>query len=134
MWSALPWKLPLKAPSSTPAPATPAAASAAVREARKTGASAGRASFRKTPAAASSATPKTLFTVSIHGPLFGSDTEKAPIRKKRSPSPSAYANMMPMPKTTEPLVATKASAAARTGPVHGAAMTPDTSPMPTAPR
>ena len=42
--------------------------------------------------------------------------------------------MMPTPKATEPLVAMKASAAASTGPVQGAAMTPATSPMPKAPR
>ena len=42
--------------------------------------------------------------------------------------------MMPSPKATDPLVATKASAAASTGPVQGAAMMPETSPMPRAPR
>ena len=36
--------------------------------------------------------------------------------------------MMAMPKATEPLVATKASAAASTGPVQGAAMMPETEP------
>jgi hypothetical protein len=53
------------------------------------GLTAGSASFRNTPAAASSATPKRDFTPSIHGPLFGSEIENAPMRKNRSPIPSA---------------------------------------------
>ena len=40
-------------------------------------------------APASSATPKTDLTVSIQAPLFGSETEKAPMAKKSSPMPSA---------------------------------------------
>ena len=41
------------------------------------------------PAMASRAAPKTDLTVSIQAPLFGSDTEKAPMTKKSSPIPSA---------------------------------------------
>ena len=72
-----------------PRPAAAAAASAAPRAPRRAAASAGSASFRNTSAAARSATPNTDFTVSIHGPLFGSEIENAPMRKKRSPIPSA---------------------------------------------
>ncbi len=41
--------------------------------------------------------------------------------------------MMASPSPTDPLAAMKVSAAASTGPVQGAAMTPATSPMPKAP-
>ena len=41
--------------------------------------------------------------------------------------------MMPNPNATEPCAATNVSAAARTGPVQGAAMIPETSPIANAP-
>src|SRR6476620_11148907 len=74
-----------------------------------------------------------LLTDSIQRPDFGSATEKPAMAKNSGPMPSAYVKRSEPPTATERVVATYASTEASTGPVHGAAMMPPTSPMAKAP-
>lgn len=70
-------------------PARTAAAMSGSRASVKAARRVGNAARRKTSAVERRATPKTYFTVSIHGPLRGSESENAPMRKKSRPIPSA---------------------------------------------
>ena len=84
----------------------------------------------------SSAMPNTLLTCSIHTPGRNRLAPNA-TAKNNVPMPSAYVNSSEAPNATEcPCaddLAINASKATSAGPLHGAEMKPDTSPMRNAP-
>ncbi len=84
-----PWKERLSAPRRTAPNAITPAAMATGRTGQGSGPGRGRKGSTRATAAATSATPRTLLTVSIHGPDRGRRSEVAPSTKKSSPMPTA---------------------------------------------
>ena len=86
---ASPWKERWSAPASTAPKASAAAIHMIVRGDTGIVPGFGKSGSRSPMAAATSATPSTVFTVSIQAPERGSFNEVVPRTKKSSPIPSA---------------------------------------------
>src|SRR5882672_7154528 len=77
--------------------------------------------------------PPADFTLSIQAPLLGSERATAASTQNKTPIPIAYVNRSAPPPTALPVVDTKPRRPIKNGPVHGAAMSPPTRPIPNAP-
>ena len=103
---AAPWNERLSAPARTPAKASMPAMRPIVLVASGSGPGRGTNGSTSATAAATSATPRTLFTVSIQAPDRGSRSDVAPRTKKSTPMPTAYVKSIQNPSTALRCVAT----------------------------